>query len=182
MIHSIGVLETSSIARGYETADAMVKTAAVELLEAMPICPGKFLIIVVGAVADVSAAMSAGAAVSGEFLVDKMELANVAPEVPDAIRGVSPAERLGALGVFETFTAASGIEAADAAVKAAAVSLLELRLARGMGGKSYFTITGNVAAVKAAVDAARVKAAEAGLLVQSVVIPAPHESLARFAL
>ena len=37
---AIGVLELNSIARGFEAADDMVKTAAVDLLVAKPVCPG----------------------------------------------------------------------------------------------------------------------------------------------
>lgn len=182
MIHSIGIIETSSIAKGFESADAMVKTANVELIEACTICPGKFLIVVAGSVADVKAALAAGADFAGSTLVDQMELANVAPEVPEALRGVSPAAEIDAMGIFETFTAASGVLAADAAVKAASVQILELRLARGMAGKSFFTVTGTVASVKAALDAAKATVSAEGLLVQSVVIPSPHESLKRLSL
>jgi microcompartment protein CcmL/EutN len=182
VIHSIGIIETSSIAKGFEAADSMVKTANVELVEACAICPGKFLVVVVGGVADVKAAMAAGAATAGETLVDRMELANVDAAVPEALRGVCAAVDIDAMGILETFTAASGVLAADAAVKAASVTIIELRLARGMAGKSFFTITGNVGAVKAAMDAAKADAAKAGLLVQAVVIPSPHEALKRLSL
>ena len=67
--------------------------------------------------------------------------------------------------------------AADAAVKAANVSIVDLRLGFAIGGKAYVTITGDVSAVSAAVDAGSRTAIESGLLVSKVVIPRPHASL-----
>ncbi len=182
MNHSIGILEVLSVARGYEAADAMVKTAAVELAEASPICPGKFLIVVTGAVADVSASVAAGAAAAGDALVDRMELASLHPDVPAALSGNADPPRIEALGILETFTAASCILASDAAVKAAEVALIEIRLSRGMGGKSYCCLTGSVSAVQAAVDAGAAVASSLGQLVARISIPAPHEDLRKFIL
>jgi microcompartment protein CcmL/EutN len=82
-----------------------------------------------------------------------------------------------ALGIVETFTAASIIEAADAAVKASMVTLIEVRVARGMGGKCFVTMTGEVADVKAGVEAAAQLAAESGVLINSEVIANPHPDL-----
>ena len=79
--------------------------------------------------------------------------------------------------MVETFTAASAILAADAAVKAAMVSLIEVRLARGMGGKCFVTMTGEVADVQAAVDAGAKLAAETGVLINKEVIANPHPEL-----
>ena len=62
-------------------------------------------------------------------------------------------EALEALGIVESFSVASLIEGADAAVKAANVQLIEIRLAMALGGKAFVTLTGNVAAVQSAVDA-----------------------------
>ena len=76
----------------------------------------------------------------------------------------------GALGIIETFSVASIIEAADAAVKAANVQLLQIHLAMAIGGKGYVTMTGEVAAVEAGADFIRNK----GLLVNKVVIPQPR--------
>lgn len=51
---------------------------------------------------------------------------------------------------METFSLASSISTADTAVKAANLELIEVRLGRGLGGKSFLMITGEVAAVEAA--------------------------------
>jgi microcompartment protein CcmL/EutN len=54
------------------------------------------------------------------------------------------------------------------------VQLLEVRLAMALGGKAFCTMTGDVAAVQAAVEAGRQVIAESGMLVNAVVIPRPH--------
>ena len=76
-------------------------------------------------------------------------------------------------GILETFSAASIVLAADAAAKAAAVTILDIHLAMGLGGKGYAYMTGDVAAVQAAVAAGEAVTAESGLLIASVVIPRP---------
>jgi len=68
-------------------------------------------------------------------------------------------------------TAASCIVASDAAAKAADVNLLELRLANGLGGKSFLLMEGEVDDVEAAVAAGIVRPTEDGLLVRKTVIP-----------
>lgn len=67
--------------------------------------------------------------------------------------------------------------AADTAVKAANVTIIELRLSRGMGGKGYVMLTGNVSDVTAAVEAGSRYATEQGLLTGNTVIASPHEEL-----
>ena len=52
---------------------------------------------------------------------------------------------LKALGILEFFSVTGAIIAADAAAKAANVSLIEIRLGTGIGGKSFVTFTGDVA-------------------------------------
>ena len=71
------------------------------------------------------------------------------------------------------------LHAADAAAKAADIRLLEVRLGRGLGGKSFVLLTGEVAAVTAAVEAAEALEETQGLMGKSVVIPAPHPDLLR---
>ena len=76
---------------------------------------------------------------------------------------------------METFSAAAAIVAADTAAKTALVELIELRLARGMCGKSYLLLTGEIAAVEAAIERAKSGAGENGMFLDSAVIPRPDE-------
>ena len=82
-----------------------------------------------------------------------------------------------AIGIMESFSLATMIICADQILKAAELQAIELRLGNGLGGKAYFTYTGDVAAVKAGTDAGEAIAQEKGLLVNSEVIPSPSELL-----
>ena len=174
---AIALVETVSVAVGMRVADEMAKTAPVEILESTPICPGKFMVLVAGLVSPVEAALKRGAEVGGDVVVDTMMIPNVHPQVFPAILCASEVTELGALGVVETFTVASTLLAADAAAKAAPVTLIEARLAKGLAGKAYFTMTGEIYEVEASMEAALAIVKRGGNLVRSVVIPRPHESL-----
>ena len=86
-MRAIGVLETNVIARGILSADTIVKTAEVELLFASPVCPGKYLIIIQGAVAAVKSSLIAGSEIAGETLVNYTVSPIIHPEVLPAIAG-----------------------------------------------------------------------------------------------
>ena len=79
--------------------------------------------------------------------------------------------------IVESYSVASLIEAADAAVKSAKVQLVELRLAMALGGKAFFSVTGDVAAVTSAVEAGARIVSEKGLLVNKVIIANPRQEL-----
>lgn len=177
MMNSIGLIELSSIAAGFETADAMLKAANVQILLSRSICSGKYIVMVGGEVAAVAASVETGSAVSRGSVIDTFVIPNVHPDVFPAISGASKSQLRESLGIIESFSVASLIEAADEAAKAANVILLEIRLAMALGGKAFLTMTGDVAAVQAAVDAGSAVVAEKGLLVNKVVIPGPRPEL-----
>lgn len=81
-----------------------------------------------------------------------------------------------ALGLIEVVGLAAGMEAADAAVKAANVELLGYELAKG-GGLVVIKLSGDVGAVKAAVDAGAAAAAKVNTVYAKHVIPRPHNEL-----
>lgn len=176
---AIGVLELISIARGFEAADEMAKTAEVNLLMAKPICPGKFLVVIEGDVAAVASSLAVGREKAGTLIVDELLLPNVHPEVIPAVYGVTEVGKPEALGFIETFSVAAAIQAADAGVKTAQVALCELRLALGMGGKSFVVFSGTVSSVQAAVAAGSALVTEKGLLTETAVIPAPDRQIHR---
>ena len=177
-VHAIGLIESNSIAKGIEISDVMVKTADVTVLIAKAICPGKHIVMVGGDVAAVQQSVAAGLGVMPEVVVDHFVIPNLHPTILPAISGGTIVEKLRAVGVLETYSVAATIEAADFAVKAASVTLVRMHLAFGIGGKSYFVLTGDVADVEAAITAGSAPAGERGVLVQRVVIPRPHEQLA----
>ena len=174
MLSAIGIVETSSIARGYEVADAVLKTADVKIVVNRTVCPGKYMVLVSGNVDAVNASIDAGVEIGGHSGVDHFIIPNIHPDVFPAINGAANLPEIKALGVIEGFTVASVIEAADAAVKAAQVELVNIHLAMAIGGKGYVTLTGEVGAVEAAVDAGSAIIEGKGLLVDKVVIPSPR--------
>ena len=177
MNNAIGGVELSSIARGLEAADAMLKTSAVTLLLSRTICPGKYIVLVSGDTGAVNAAVEAGAGKSAHAVVDHFVIPNIHPEVFPAISGTVVTGELEALGIIESFSVSALIEAADAAVKAAPVKLIEIRLAMALGGKAFVTLTGSVAAVRSAVESGAHVIGKKGLLVNKVVIAQPRPEL-----
>jgi len=180
MIISIGLIESTSIARGIEASDAMLKAGAVFLDFAKPVCPGKFIVMVHGEVDAVKASMAAGLEVGGGSVVNHLTIPKVHPTLIPAINAVlEPPAQVAALGVVEYFDIASAIVGADAAAKVATVTLMEVRLGMGIGGKSFFKLCGEVADVRSAVAAAVDLAHERTTLVSTCVIPAPDPVLFR---
>ncbi len=176
-MNAIGLIELSSIAAGFQAADAMLKTSAVELLLSRSICSGKYMVLIGGDVAAVRASVEAGKEASRGMVIDTFVIPNVHRDIFPAISGVTEVNLLEALGIVESFSVASLIEAADAAVKTARVRLIEIRLAMALGGKAFVTMTGDVSSVTSAVDAAAAVCSERGLLVNKVVIPNPRTEL-----
>ena len=171
---SLGLLETRSIA-----ADEILKTARITLVEACPISPGKLVVVFTGGVAEVEASLAAGREMAGEHVVDELLLARVHPDVAPALTPAEVPGELGtALGIVETTSVASAILGADAAAKAAWITLLEIAPGRGIGGKGFFTITGDVAAVQAGADAARRLIDARGTHVHTEILAGPHPELA----
>lgn len=177
MLRAIGMVEFTSIARGIYAADQMVKISDVEILTAASTCPGKYIAIVHGDVAAVEASIKTGEKEAGEFYVDSIIIPNVDSGVFPAIAGATAPESIKAVGIMESFSMATMIICADQILKAAEVEAIELRLGNGLGGKSYFTYTGDVAAVQAGNAAGIAIAKEKGLLVNAEVIPSPSELL-----
>lgn len=174
---SIGLLEVKSIPVGIQAADEMLKAADVQVLSATPTCPGKYIIIVNGAVGPVKAAMSAGRKVAGTFLVGDHTINNVHDTLPAAILGVTEVDKIGAVGVIETISALSAVMAGDVVAKASNVKLMEIRIARGLGGKGFLIFTGDVSTVRTAVKACVASLGDTGEITSHCVIPSPHADL-----
>ncbi len=173
---AVGILETSSIAKGVESADAMCKTAGVRLDKAGAMSRGKFLILVSGPVGEVESAMKAGIDMAAQSRIADFIIRNVHEQVVNALEKKVPADKLEAVGIIETRDASPIIYAADASAKAASVHLIQIALGRGIGGKGYLAMTGEVGAVRSAVSAG-VKTVPEGMLVSRIVIPMAHEHL-----
>ena len=174
---AIGLVEVKNVAKGIKVTDEMLKSAGVFLIQSGSVCPGKFVTIVGGSLSSIQAAVDRAASVAEDSLIDKFVIGRLGEKVFEAMCGTANVKERKALGIVETFTAASAILAADAAVKSANVSLIEVRVARGMAGKCFVTMTGEVADVKAATEAGAKIAAKDGVLIGTEVIANPHPEL-----
>lgn len=177
MSKAIGMVEYQTVSTGVVAADTMVKTSDVEIIEAQTVCPGKYIVIITGELSAVRAAVDASKALYGEKLIDSFVLGNPHESIFSAIYGTTNLGDVEALGILETYSAASIIVAADTATKTASVDLIELRIAKGMCGKSYMFITGSVASVTAAIERTKSQMEETGFFLDSSIIARPDEKL-----
>ncbi len=174
---SIGMVEFVTVSAGMSGADTMIKTAEIEIIECATVCPGKYIVIISGELSAVKASVEAAKSKDTHHVIDSFVLGNPHEDIFPAIYGATPPEDVEALGIVETFSAATAIVAADTAAKTALIKLIELRLARGMCGKSYILFTGTVSSVTAAVERAKEEASSRGMLLDSSIIPRPDNKL-----
>lgn len=173
MAKALGLIEYKTVSSGMTATDILVKTANVDILQAETVCPGKYFALIEGELAAVKSAVEAAKKAIPDKLIDDFVLGNPHESIFNAIWGTTIVEQPGAIGILETYSIAQAIVGADVAAKTADVKLVELRLARGMCGKSYLILTGEVAAVTMAIDKAKQSAGEYGMYLDSSIIPGP---------
>lgn len=178
---AVAIVELSSIAAGIYTGDAMVKSSPIGSIYAGTVHPGRYLVLVSGDTASVEVALETGRDFGAGSVIDSIFLPDIHADVVAAIvSSVEAADFNGdAAGIVETDTVSTVVEAADAGVKAANVTLPAVRLADGLGGKGYALFSGTVAEVEAAVEAAIDRAKPTGHLAQSIVIAQIHDDMRR---
>lgn len=178
---AIGMIEMTSIGIGHLVEDEMLKAAEVRLIMARSICSGKYIVIVGGQVGSVQASVRAGLEAAPDGVIDHILVPNIHPDVfralSDMVQINVRESEIPAMGIVETFSAASALEAADAAAKAANVTLFRIHIAMAIGGKGLVMMSGSVSDCRAGVDAAAELVKEKGLLVSKVVIPRPSREL-----
>ena len=179
MSKALGMIEFKTVSAGITAADQMVKTANVEIIEAQTVCPGKYIALISGDLSAVRAAVDRAEQTRPEELIDSFVLGNPDESIFPAIYGSSQIDGVNALGILETYDAASIIVAADIAAKTAIVKLIELRIAKGMCGTSYMLITGEVAACEAAIAKAKASVGEKGMFLDSSVIAHPDAQICK---
>ncbi len=174
---ALGLIELESIAKGLVVADALIKKAQVKLYVSEPMSPGKYVLLFRGGVAEVQESFEAALETGAAMVLDKLLLTQVHKSLLMGLDGTF--EALGAhdaLGIVETQTLASTMLAADTALKRADVKLTHLQLAKGIGGKGWFTLAGAQADVEAALEGSAA-AVEPRLLVATELIQRPHREL-----
>ena len=113
MSRAIGMIEFKTVSAGITAADRMVKTSDVELLEAQTVCPGKYIALIAGDLSAVTAAVDTAKNFEKGELISSFVLGNPDESIFPAIYGSSNIEGVEALGILETYDAASIIVAAD---------------------------------------------------------------------
>ncbi len=207
--HSVGVVEVYKLSAALVITDVICKAASVEIAGIEVNGAGGAIVKITGSAADVRAAVDAGAAIADTmqvrighvvwpsysagagFLIHSQQEYNAVVDANDhLLAGVSTTQsdlsaRKGkpltmahdAIGLIETQGYVGLLEAADAMLKSAAVELM----GKEKIGAAYVTVMvrGDVAAVKAAVDAGRAAVERVGgKLILAHVIARPHEGLA----
>ena len=160
MSRAIGMIEFKTTPAGITAADAMVKTSEVEIVEAQTVCPGKYIAIITGDLSAVKAAVDTAVTTYEDKCIDSFVLGNPHESIFPAIYGTTQVEEISALGILETYDAASIIEAAE-----------------GMCGKSYMLLIGEVSAVEASIERAKELVAEKGMYMDSSVIAHPDKRM-----
>lgn len=176
---ALGVIEVGLVPTGIRAFDALVKEAPVVVLAARSLTPAKFIAVFEGEVEAVVRAVQKARLVAAQRMLADLVLPQPHDQVREVVSGFRKVAAIDALGVLQTTLVAALIDAADAAAKAAEVNLIEMRLAMGLGGQAFFTMTGEVSSVEAAMDAARERAGAYGALADAVLIPRPDPETAK---
>jgi len=174
---ALGMIEFKSVAKGIYATDFMVKKAPIRILETHPICPGKYMTLICGEVADVEEAIAAGMKAGDDLVIQDLFIPNLHQDIIPAITATTHIEKFGAIGVVETFSIATCVVAADFACKEAPIKMVEIRLANGLGGKAYFVMTGELYNVEASIKVAADHVRSEGMLACSTIIADPHPDL-----
>ena len=178
----IGFLEYISVAKGIEAADLISKNTAIEILLSAPNCPGRYQILFTGDVDAVKQAIKLAEGIADFSFLDSLVIPRVEDSVIAALFSPAAFEIKDGVGIFETMTMTAAIEGADAMVKTGEVDIIELRLGKGLAGKSYVTVTGTLHDLRSAMDAALETVKDRGVLVSSVIIPSLNPELIKHLL
>ena len=177
MSKALGLVEYKTIPKAVLAVDEMLKAAEVELIFASPICPGKYVAMVWGEVDAVTTSVKKAEMIGDIFTIESYVIPNASPELMPAITGTTSITKFEALGVVETISAIGAVQAGDIIAKASIVELVEIRIARGLGGKGIVFYTGELGSVHSANKAVEARLGADGGIVSNVVIARPHKAL-----
>ena len=175
---AMAAVEFKDISTGMYATDAMLKKSPIGFIKCGSITNGRYMTLIGGSTASVQEAVSEGLFWGGGNVIDEVTLADVHPQLHDAILGKRLAGGDGTLAILETPTVCSNIRSAEKALKGTTVKLVEIRLAdAGLHGKGLSIFQGELYDVEAAVDIAVADIQDRGLEATWKIITAPHEAL-----
>ncbi len=178
MNKSIGGIEVRSISKGFEVTDFMVKKAQVEIIYFRSICPGKFFALICGNEGEVKVAVDYGVECGDKFVVDSFVLNNVHEDIISSIKGKSNEYENGAIGIVETISVCSGLQALDRIIKEANVRVIKVQLAFAIGGKFVFVVSGELSDIQNGINKIRDIISHKKIINISI-IPSPDSQILR---
>jgi microcompartment protein CcmL/EutN len=174
---ALAIVEFSDIPAGMFATDALLKKAPIAFIRCGTISRGRYLALIGGTTASVDEALGEALAQGRDAVLDHVMLADVHPQVYDAVAGRRTPAGHGALAIIETDTVASIVRAAETALKATDVQVIEIRLGdAGLSGKGICIFEGDLFHVQEAVEIARRFLGETGAPARHRIIASPHES------
>lgn len=176
MKKALGILEFSSISKGIEVSDVLLKASSVEVEMIKHICPGKFLTIISGEGEEVKEAIEKAKAEDQKKLVEDTIISNTSEEIIKAFKKKPIVEKFNAIGIMEFLTVASALRALDTALKTSYTQIVKLVLGNGIAGRAYFIINGSVSSVEEGIKSAKANI-NPNKIIHSSVIPSPSEIL-----
>ncbi len=176
-VRVLGGIELDSVAAGAQVLDIMAKKAPIRFLDVRTVCPGKYAVLFTGDEASVEASLTYGVEIRPECVLNWLYIPTLYESVWTALGGEAEGYELDAVGVLESFSVLGAIEAADVAVKEAAVTVVHIRWGDEMGGKSSVKLVGPLSEVEASLEAGAKLLQDKSSLCKQVVIPRPHADL-----
>lgn len=175
---AMAVVEFREISRGMYATDTMLKKAPIAFVRCGTISRGRYLTVIGGTTGSVEEAYHEGLYWGGDGVLDSIMLADIHPQVHDAILGARRSEGSGAMAIVETVTVSSNVRAAELALKGTPVNLMELRLAdTGLSGKGLSIYQGELHDIEAAMDLVSSFLQAANREVTYKIISSPHEAM-----
>lgn len=178
---AMAAVEFKDISVGLHATDAMLKKAPIGFLKCGTITRGRYLTLFGGTTASVEESYQEGLFWGGANVLDSVMLADIHPELNDAILGARKPAGYGALAIIETGTVCANIRSAELALKNVPVHLIEIRLAdAGLSGKGVSIYQGDLSDIEAAVELVLAFLHPRGIESSHKIITQPHEALAEY--
>jgi microcompartment protein CcmL/EutN len=175
---AMAVIEFRDIAVGMQATDAMLKKSPIGFIKCGTISRGRYMTLIGGTTASVDESYQEGLFWGKDSVLDHVMLADVHPQLHDAILGQRRPALRGSLAIIETGTVSPNIRAAEHALKGTTVELVEIRLAdRGLSGKGISIFQGELYEIEAAIELALADLERANTEVVHKIITSPHDAL-----
>lgn len=175
---AMAVVEFGEIARGMFATDKMLKKAPIAYVRCGSISRGRYLTVIGGSTASVEESFEEGLFWGRDAVLDSILLADIHPELHDAILGRHASAGSGAVAIVETPTVACNVRAAELALKGTPVHLVELRLADDdLSGKGLSLYQGELHDIEAAMDIVQGILSASGKPLSVQILSSPHEAM-----